>query len=178
MMALLALVLAPHAQTKVDLSKVLKMIIVHDLAEAVTTDIPVWEGQKDKARKHQAEQQALQDLLASLDPVIAQELMAVWEEYEQRTSPEAQFVKLLDTLEVVTQHNVAPLSTWEDNDYVWQLNDAQDAFFDTDPTFRQLKDVIDAWSIEKAQSANALDKLDQKGLAHRRKKGVVQPSKK
>jgi putative hydrolases of HD superfamily len=170
MMALLALVLMPHFKVKLDEQKVLTMIIVHDLAEAVTTDLPVWEGQKDKAQKYEAEKAAIAQLFGHLDPETAKNLTAVWEEYEQRQSMEAKFVKIIDTFDVVTQHNAAPLNTWDDNDYLWQLNEMQDAFFNEDVNLRQLKDELDQWSIAKVSEANALAKLDQPALARRQKK--------
>lgn len=169
MMCLLALTLMPHFKVELDQLKVLKMIIIHDLAEAVTTDLPVWEGQKDKPAKHQAELVAIKQLLSHLDDTTAAELLAVWEEYEQRESTEAQFVKIIDTFDVVTQHNAAPLSTWDDNDYLWQLNDMQDGFFNADPQLRALKDALDEWSIQKVAAAEALDKLDQDALKRRTK---------
>lgn len=167
MMCLLALIMLPHFKIKLDELKVLKMIVIHDLAEAVTTDLPVWEGQKDKASKHQAELEAMQHLFRNIDPETAQELLAVWEEYERRESSEAQFVKIIDTFDVVTQHNAAPLSTWDDNDYLWQLNEMQDAFFNADPKLRQLKDALDEWSIAKVKEVDKLDKLDQPALKRR-----------
>ncbi|HYD35107.1 MAG TPA: HD domain-containing protein [Vitreimonas sp.] len=167
MMALLAMVLMPHLSQKLDALKVLKMIIVHDLAEAVTTDLPVWEGVVNKAQKQAAEQQAIEQLFAPLDAATRQDLVEVWEEYEARQSPEAVFVKAIDTLDVITQHNVAPIETWDDNDYLWQLSPLQDKFFDIDVVLRQVKDEIDKWSIEKVSAVNNLARLDQAELKKR-----------
>lgn len=173
MMSLLALTLMPHFKVKLDQLKVLKMIVVHDLAEAVTTDLPVWEGQKNKAQKHLDEEKAIKKLFSFLDESTARELMSVWEEYEERQTPEARFVKIIDTFDVVTQHNAAPLSTWEDNDFLWQLNEMQDGFFNEDENMRKLKDALDEWSIEKVSATNQLDKLDQPALKRRiNKKGT------
>lgn len=168
MMCLMAVVLAPQMQKKLNLLKVLKMIIVHDLAEAVTSDIPVWDGVKNKAQKDAAEMTAITDIFSHLDDVTQKDLMAVWHEYEQRQSVEAVFVKALDTLDVVAQHNVAPLSTWQDNDFLWQLSPLQDAFFNSDNLLRKTKDQIDKWTIKKVEAANKLDKLDQAELQKRR----------
>lgn len=169
MMALLALVLAPHMKQKLDLLKVLKMVVVHDLAEALTTDMPVWEGVVNKEQKAAAEEKAIAEIFVHLDEETRLELRHVWQEYEARQSPEAVFVKALDTLDVITQHNVAPLTTWQEQDYLWQLSPLQDKFFDIDPLLRQIKKQIDDWSIEKVAAENHLEKLDQIELKKRQK---------
>lgn len=74
------------------------------------------------------------------------------------------FVKALDTLDVITQHNLASLETWDNNDYFWQLSPLQDKFFDFDPFLRNVKTEIDKWSIDKVKKANQLSKLDRSAL--------------
>ncbi len=170
MMALMALVLLPKMNVKLDLLKVLKMIILHDLAEAKTADMPVWEGVVNKQQKAKAEKEAIDQLLGTLDEQTKQELLEIWEEYEERTSLESKLVKVIDTLDVIVQHNVAPIETWDDNDYLWQLSPLQDSFFDFDIFFRMTKNEIDAWSIKKVKAAGGLAKLDQAEIAKRSSK--------
>lgn len=167
MMAMLAMILLPRMRKPLDGHKVLRMIIVHDLAEAVTQDMPVWQGEKDKKGKTQAEREAITNMLAQLDARSSQELLEVWEEYEIRASDEAQFVKALDTLDVITQHNVTDSNTWDDNDYLWQLSPIQNEYFEFDPFLKEIKKEIDKWSIEKVKHVGKLDKLDQAELKKR-----------
>ncbi|MBW7955399.1 HD domain-containing protein [Patescibacteria group bacterium] len=167
MMSLLALILMPKVKLDLDQTKVLKMIAVHDLAEAVTEDMPVWDGVVHKEEKAEAERKAMELLLKPLPDDLSTDLLQLWEEYEQRTSPEALFVKALDTLDVIAQHNTTDLHTWDDNDYLWQLSPLQDSFFDLDEILRQLKDQLDQWSISKVNEAGRLDKLDQVELQKR-----------
>lgn len=169
MMGVLAVILMPQMKQKLDEQKVLKMILIHDLAEAVTADMPVWQGQQNKVQKEAAEREAIHQIFQSIDSEISQELLQIWEEYEERTSFEARFVKAIDTLDVITQHNLAPIESWDDNDYLWQISSLQDAFFDVDPFLRQIKDTIDEWSIEKVAKVHNLDKLDQIELKKRNK---------
>lgn len=167
MMGLLALVLLPKLKQQLDTQKVLQMILLHDLAEAVTSDMPVWRGLAQKSQKVRAERTAIKQIFATLDEQSQTELTTIWEEYEARQSPEALFVKALDTFDVIAQHNLADLSSWDDNDYLWQLSPLQDAFFDFDPILRQLKQIIDQASIAKVQAVGHLDKLDQAELKKR-----------
>lgn len=169
MMALLALALMPHTETLINETKVLKMIIIHDLAEAVTQDLPVWEGIKDRGKKIELERNVIEKMLSNLDSKTRHELLDLWEEYEARASFEARFVKAIDTLDVIAQHDAAAISSWSDNDYLWQLSPLQDSFFDLDPVLRQLKNELDDWTLEKVKKEGELDRLDQKELQKRQK---------
>lgn len=168
MMGMLALILLPKMKVVLNEQKVLKMILVHDLAEAVTTDLPVWEGVENKTEKEISEKKAIREIFGTLDSETSQDLLKIWEEYEDRKSPEALFIKALDTLDVIVQHNVADLETWDNNDYLWQLSPLQNDFFDFDPFLREIKEEIDNWSIEKVKQVNKLEKLDQAELKKRR----------
>jgi putative hydrolase of HD superfamily len=147
MMSLLAIVLLPKMQVKLDLTKVLKMIVIHDLAEAITKDMPAWESLANKAAKTKAEKLAITQIFSVLDEDSRAELTKLWEEYEERKSNEALFVKVMDTFDVIAQHNLADLASWDDNDRLWQLSPLQDAFFDFDPLFRRIKQKIDQDSL-------------------------------
>lgn len=167
MMSLLAMVLMPHMEQKLDQLKVVKMIVIHDLAEAVTKDMPVWEGVKNKEEKRAAEKTSITTILSHLDTATRRELLELWEEYELRQSPEAVFVKAIDTLDVIAQHNTAPIKTWDDNDYVWQLSPLQHSFFEIDKVLVAVKEKIDQWLIDKVTKTGTLDKLDQVELKKR-----------
>lgn len=167
MMSMLALVLIPKMEVKLNALKVLKMIVIHDLAEAVTKDLPVWQNQAEKQQKIQVERVAIRQIFKHLDEKSSSELMAIWEEYEKRQSEEARFVKALDTFDVIAQHNLASLETWDDNDYLWQLSPLQDAFFDFDVSLRAIKNEIDKDSIKKVKKVGKLGKLDQVELRKR-----------
>jgi hypothetical protein len=80
---------------------------------------------------------------------------------------EARFVKVIDTLDVVAQHNAANINSWDENDYLWQLSPMQDSFFDFDLLLRQVKDELDAWTIEKVKKEGELARLHQKELQKR-----------
>lgn len=169
-MCMLALAVLPQMQQSLNAQKVLSMIIIHDLAEAITADIPVWQGVADKTAKLAAEKRAITTILSTLDDELQQHLLHIWEEYETRESPEARFVKALDTLDVIAQHNAAPIESWDTNDYLWQLSPLQNDFFDIDPFLREIKDELDTWSIEKAERAHNSSLLDQNELRKRKRK--------
>ena len=111
--ALMALFLRdefPH----VDMDKVIRMCLIHDLGECFTGDIPCF--QKTAAdEKH--EDDALLKWVASLPMPYCDEMAALYAEMGALKTQEAKLYKALDKLEAVIQHNESPLSTWEPHEY-------------------------------------------------------------
>ena len=101
--ALLSLFLAPASVPELDLGKVLRLALLHDLGEIYAGDLtPADAISRDE--KYRREQQSVMQVLAKLPR--GAEVMALWEEYAQGTSPEAQFVRHVDRLEMVLQASV------------------------------------------------------------------------
>ena len=113
MMSLMAVVMTTRLNVSVDLLKVLKMIIIHDIAEVIIGDIPSFEDSERQDRKQADEFKAMQKLLSTLPKVLEVEFFEVWNEYEAGASVESKFARALDHIEVQHQHNLAPFSTWE-----------------------------------------------------------------
>lgn len=103
-MGLMALTLCPP---DLDRDRCMRLCLVHDLAECVTSDLlPEEHGGPKKADKHVLEQQAMVSLVSALPSTasaIGEELLALWAEYEAGESAEARFVKDLDKLEMCIQ---------------------------------------------------------------------------
>ncbi|HKS76317.1 MAG TPA: HD domain-containing protein, partial [Terriglobales bacterium] len=102
-LCLMALAFA-DALPNVDTLKLLKLCVVHDLGEALYGDIPAIE-QTAHPDKSTQERDDLLTLTANLDRALRDEIVALWDEYEAATSPEARAAKALDKLETILQHN-------------------------------------------------------------------------
>ena len=102
-LCLMALVLAPRFPG-IDVAKLLKMCVVHDLGEAIAGDIPAVD-QDPAAPKSDAERRDLLTLVAPLPEPARAEIVGLWDEYEAASSPEARLAKALDKLETILQHN-------------------------------------------------------------------------
>ncbi len=89
---------------EVDMAKLLKICVVHDLGEAISGDVPATEQTKGNARAKQ-ERRDLQTLTKELTAEVKSEILSLWEEYEQGSTPEGRIVKGLDKLETIIQHN-------------------------------------------------------------------------
>lgn len=114
-MAVMAMVLYRELDSKVDIGKVLKMILVHDLAEVYAGDYHAFKSVPTD--KHEKELLALQTLTKKLPKTTADELIELWQEFEQRKTAEAKFAVALDKLEVLIQHNEADIKTWDEKEY-------------------------------------------------------------
>ena len=107
-LAMLAMLLR-DALPEVDMDKVLRMCLIHDVGEAVTGDIPSFQNTD---ANEETERQAIAELLSPLPDGLRGELTALFAEMDALATPEARVYKALDKLEVVVQHNEAPLDTW------------------------------------------------------------------
>jgi len=102
-LCLMALVLSERVGP-VDVGRLLKMCIVHDLGEAISGDVPAIH-QDPAVPKSDAERRDLLTLVKPLPADITEEIVALWDEYEHAASAEAKIAKALDKLETIMQHN-------------------------------------------------------------------------
>ncbi len=116
-MALMAIAIHQYLENPVKIGHVLKMIVIHDLIEAETGDIPFFEDSSRQAKKAEQEQHAIENIRAMLPEPLGQEIYLLWQEFECGFTLEAKFAKALDNLEVQFQHNLADLQTWEEIEY-------------------------------------------------------------
>lgn len=99
--AVLALFLADDSV--LDVSKVIRMALLHDFGEIYAGDITPADA-IDRDEKRRLERQAAQQVFNKLPR--GADYLALWEEYERGASPEAQFVRQIDRLEMVLQASV------------------------------------------------------------------------
>ena len=99
---------------ELNMEKVIKMCLIHDLGECFTGDIPTFrKTQEDEAR----EAKLLSDWVTSLPEPYASQMTALYAEMDALETPEAKLYKSIDKLEAVIQHNESPISTWEMHEY-------------------------------------------------------------
>jgi putative hydrolase of HD superfamily len=152
MMALMAMTLHRRLEHPVDLGRTLKLIVVHDIAETIVGDIPSFEKSARRAAKVQAEAAAMEEIRAMLPDDVGAELVALWREFEDASSPEARFARAIDNLEVQIQHNLADLASWEplERDLVYTKMDAPCAH---DATLRAMVAAVRAQAEAKLDAA-------------------------
>jgi putative hydrolase of HD superfamily len=114
-LTLYALVLADQAGPDVDITRVIKMLILHDLVEIDAGDNPIF-GELDHAAIAAEEQAAAARIFGLLPNDLRDDLRAVWEEFEAAKTPSAQFAKSLDRFQPPMQNLEAGGGSWTDYD--------------------------------------------------------------
>lgn len=115
--ALMALVLAEHADDEIDLARVLKLLLVHDVVEIDAGDVFVYDTGA-RAAKREAERRAAERVFGLLPADQALELRALWEEFEAKQTPEARFAGALDRLMPLLHNHRAEGRTWREHGIV------------------------------------------------------------
>ncbi|MBQ8392445.1 MAG: HD domain-containing protein [Clostridia bacterium] len=101
--------LCENEYPSLDINKVIRMCLIHDIGEAITGDIPAFL----KTHGHENdEKKAINTLLSTLPQKEMTELTALFEEMNDLSSAEAKLYKALDNMEAIISHNEAPISTW------------------------------------------------------------------
>lgn len=131
---------------ELDFGRVLGIAIVHDLGEAIGGDISAV-AQVGVPPKVEQERRDLLQLLEPAPAPAQKQIVALWEEYNAATSPEAKFVKAVDKLETILQHNQGRNPA--DFDYAFNLPYGQ-AYTANDPVIVQLRTILDAETGERA----------------------------
>jgi putative hydrolase of HD superfamily len=149
-MALMAMALHEELEQPVDIGRVLKIILVHDLAEIRAGDYHAFK--EVPHNKYELELKALQEIVKPLPKKLQAELIELWEEFEARTTLEAKFAVALDKLEVLIQHNEAELSTWEAKEFDFNLTYGDDKVAYSQ-TLKDLRKIVLEECVEKVDAA-------------------------
>lgn len=112
-LTLYALVLADQAGPGVDINRVVKMLILHDLVEIDAGDNPIF-GDYDAADMEAQEQIAADRIFGLLPPDLRDDLRGIWEEFEAAESPSARFAKSLDRFQPPMQNLASGGGSWTD----------------------------------------------------------------
>jgi putative hydrolase of HD superfamily len=123
--AVIALVLAEYAPVDIDLFKVVKMALVHDIVEIDAGDVFIYE-RKDPAGHYAKEKAAAGRLFGLMPPDQAKEYIALWEEFEARETPEAKFAVAVDRLDPLLHNIYTEGMSWREHgvtaDQVLEIN--------------------------------------------------------
>lgn len=115
--ALIAYLVKNELEASIDIDKVIKMCLIHDIGEAVTGDIPSFDKNTDD---EVVEQDAVDSLLRILPDSLYKELTSLFTEMNALKTKESRVYKALDKLEAVIQHNESDIKTWLPLEYELQ----------------------------------------------------------
>jgi putative hydrolase of HD superfamily len=112
---MLAMILEEYSAEKVDIERVLKITLVHDLVEVYAGDTFAYDakGNEDKLDR---EIEAANRLFGMLDPVQGAEIRALWDEFEAKETAESRYANAVDRLQPL-------LLNYMTNGHTWKLGD-------------------------------------------------------
>jgi len=110
--AVMAMVLGEYSNVKLDICKVIKMLLVHDLVEIYAGDTFCYDKKGNESKKER-EIMAADKLYSILDEDKGKELRALWEEFEEQRTPEALFAASMDRLQPILNNYYNNGGTWQ-----------------------------------------------------------------
>lgn len=134
-----------------DIDRVIRMCLIHDLGEAFTGDIATFDKTEADSKK---EEQIYREWIESFPGVQRKQFQELLTEMSALQTKEAKLYKALDKLEAVIQHDEADIASWLPLEYDLQLTyGAKEVAFS--PYLLKLKEQIDRRTIEKITQAEA-----------------------
>ena len=135
----------------IDLARLLKICLIHDLGEAIRGDVPA-PAQKADTNKADQERTDLMQLTQSLPQALQREILELWDEYETVASPEAKLAKGLDKLETILQHTQGKNPV--DFDYAFNLAYGQQ-YTAADPVLAAFRARLDEETARREKDSRA-----------------------
>lgn len=114
-LAMMTIVLAEHSDVPVDVLKVLKMVLIHDIVEIDAGDTFIYDTQKNHSNTEN-ELIAAKRIFGLLPDEQAEELIEIWQEFEAGETPDARFAKAMDRIEPLLQNTSNNGGTWREFD--------------------------------------------------------------
>jgi putative hydrolases of HD superfamily len=150
-LAMMAIVLAEYSNTPIDVLKVLKMVLIHDIVEIDTGDVFLHDTSKNHTNTEE-ETIAAKRIFGMLPPEQAEEFISIWEEFEAGQTNEAKFAKAMDRFEPLLQNASNKGGTWA------EYNVDYERVFDTAYKIKKGSEAI--WSY----TEDLLDKSVEEGI--------------
>ena len=122
-LALYALTLADHAPDGVNIDRVIRMLLLHDLVEIDVGDVPIHSAggtAHASATTAAAEQAAATRIFGLLPTDLGPQFHALWDEFEAAETPDAIFAKSLDRVQPVMANLQSAGGTWVDYNVTYE----------------------------------------------------------
>ena len=114
-MAIMTFLLSEYANEEIDVLKTIRMILIHDIVEIDAGDTYAYDDSA-KATQREREERAADRLFGMLPEDQAQELRALWEEFEAAETKEARFARTMDNVQPLLLNDATGGKAWEEHD--------------------------------------------------------------
>lgn len=147
-LAVMAMILEEYSADKVDISKVLRIALVHDLVEVYAGDTFAYDvkGNEDKLDR---EIMAAEKLFGMLKDGQGDEIRALWDEFEAKETPESKYANAIDRLQPLILNYLTNGHTWKLGDvHAPQIYKRMDIIRTATPELWHIVEGIISTSIE------------------------------
>lgn len=114
-LAMMAIILAEHSNEPIDVAKVMKMVLIHDIVEIDSGDVFAYDTVKSH-NNFDEELKAARRIFGILPAEQTEEFINIWREFEEMKTPESKFARALDRLEPLLQNASNNGGTWREFD--------------------------------------------------------------
>ncbi len=111
-MAMYAIILKEYAPKDIDILKVIKMALIHDIIEIYAGDTFLYDEEMTKT-KEKREKESAEKIYSILPKEQGQEIKALWEEFEEKKTKEAIFCATLDRIQPIILNYLTKGGTWK-----------------------------------------------------------------
>ncbi|HHX78734.1 MAG TPA: HD domain-containing protein [Acholeplasmataceae bacterium] len=101
--SIMAFILLEYCNQKIDVLKVIKMLLIHDVIEIVTGDTFLYDDEKRKEVKL-PEKEAANQIFGLLPQDQKNDFLQCWNEFELKETPESKYANVLDNLQPIINH--------------------------------------------------------------------------
>ena len=112
-LALMAVLLAEHADEEVDLLKVITMVLIHDLVEIDAGDTYAYD-EAGKQTQRAREEKAADRIFGMLPKDQGENFRALWEEFDAYETPEAKFAHVCDNVQPLMLNHATDGKSWRE----------------------------------------------------------------
>lgn len=113
-LALMAVLLSEYANKNVDLLRVIAMVLVHDIVELDAGDTYAYD-EAGNATKREREVAAADRIFNILPADQAKYLRSLWDEFEEESTPEAEFAHTLDHVQPIMLNDASGAKAWKEH---------------------------------------------------------------
>lgn len=110
-LAMMVVILAEHSDQPIDVGHTIQLVLLHDLVEIYAGDTPLYDSAAGSDQRER-EVAAADELFSLLPADQAQRIRLLWDEFEERRTPEARFAKAMDRLQPLLLNWMARGGTW------------------------------------------------------------------
>ncbi len=119
-----ALMLKDYANDEINIDRVIKMLLIHDLGEIDAGDTIIYESETQEIKDKEAA--GIKRILGLLPEVEADQYIQLWHEFEQGETPDAMYAKAIDRVPPLLHNLHGKGHSWKENnvpkDKVFELN--------------------------------------------------------